>query len=359
MGRLLACVLLCAPWQVDAAQADAPLQQPQPPPAVAVSEAGEQPSLRIRGFADVSFSARDDDATDGFALGQFVLHFASALGNKVSFFGETSFTAGPDVFAVEVERLHLRYDFDDRLKVSAGRFHTPVNYWNTAFHHGLWLQTTISRPEMIRGGGTFQPVHFVGVLAEGFVAAPVAGFGYNVGFGNGRHIHIERGGDAGDANTNRAWIAKVYAKPSDFFGLELGGSVYTDLITDNGGRVDERILSAYAALTRESPEIIAEFANVRHRDELTNLEYDSRAFYVQVAHRFEAQPRWKPYYRFEKVMTPEDEPVLGDLDATLSTAGIRYELSGYAALKAEYRHARRGTARVRSNGAFVQAAWTF
>ena len=29
-----------------------------------------------------------------------------------------------------------------------------------------WLQTTIDRPEMIRFGGRFQPVHFVGMLAE-------------------------------------------------------------------------------------------------------------------------------------------------------------------------------------------------
>ena len=39
------------------------------------------------------------------------------------------------------------FDKSDRLKVSFGRYHTPINYWNTAFHHGQWLQTTISRPD--------------------------------------------------------------------------------------------------------------------------------------------------------------------------------------------------------------------
>jgi hypothetical protein len=336
-------------------------EQHQPPdPAAASSLADEHPKLALHGFSDVNFSATDDSRVrDGFLLGQFVLHMSSALGKKVSFFGETSFTAQPDRFAVEVERLSLRYDFDDRLKVSAGRFHTPVNYWNTAFHHGFWLQTTISRPEMIKGGGLFQPVHLVGIVAEGIVTSPTVGLGYNVGFGNGRDAHIERGGDAGDTNTNKAWIAKVYARPASLFGLEVGGAVYHDAIGDDEHRIGERILSAYVALSRENPEIIAEFADVHHRDEHTGLEYDNRAFYAQVAYRLESQPRWKPYYRFEKLVTADAEPVLGDLRATLSTAGVRFELSEYVAIKGEYRYQRRGVDLVSSNGVFLQAAWTF
>ena len=325
------------------------------------TQESDHPRLTLHGFSDVNFAATDKDGgREGFLLGQFVLHMSSALGNKISFFGETSFTAQPDSFTVEVERLGLRYDFDDRLKLSAGRFHTPVNYWNTAFHHGLWLQTTISRPEMIKTGGTFQPVHLIGVIAEGNVFSPTFGLGYNVGFGNGRDTRISRGGDAGDANTNTAWIAKVYARPARFFGLELGGSIYHDKITrTTQERVGERIASAYVALTRETPEIIAEYADVHHRDEVTGLEYNSRAFYAQIAYRPEGQPRWKPYFRFEKLVTADDEPVLADLSVTLSTFGARYELSGYAALKAEYRHERRRTTDARSNGLFVQAAWTF
>ena len=284
---------------------------------------------------------------------------SSKLGTKVSFFGETSFTAQPDRFAVEVERVSLRYDFDDRLKVSVGRFHTPVNYWNTAFHHGLWLQTTISRPEMIRGGGSFQPVHFVGLLAEGSVSSSAIQLGYNVGVGNGRDTHIERGGDAGESNNSSAWVAKIYVRPSALFGLEAGAAVYVDKITDEEHRTEERILSSYVALTRETPEVVSEYARVRHRDEVTGRAYDSDAFYAQIAYRFDRQPRWKPYYRFEKVVTPDDDYLIEDLSVTLSTAGMRYELSEFAALKAEYRHERRRATSGRSNGMFLQAAWTF
>jgi hypothetical protein len=84
---------------------------------------------------------------------------------KISgFSGELSLTARSDAgtgtppatgFNAEVERLIIRYDFNDYFKVSFGRYHTPINYWNTAFHHGQWLQTTASRPETTQFGGSF------------------------------------------------------------------------------------------------------------------------------------------------------------------------------------------------------------
>ncbi len=159
-----------------------PPQEPKTPTEVAVAaqEKATYPSLQIRGFADVDFSATDQHgSTSGFNLGQFVLHIASPLSQKVSYFGEISFTAQPAGFNLEVERSVVRYDYNDFFKISFGPYHTPINYWNTAFHHGLWLQTMVSRPEMIQFGGRFLPVHFVGVLAEGNIPSGGVGLGYN------------------------------------------------------------------------------------------------------------------------------------------------------------------------------------
>src|SRR3977135_283993 len=146
------------------------------------------PSLQIRGFGDVNFSATDQKGTvSGFDLGQFVLHFASPLSQKVSYFGEVSFTAQPNTYEVNVERTIIRYDYNDYFKMSFGKYHTPIGYWNTAFHHGAWLQTTIARPEIVKFGGTFIPVHFVGLQAEGNIPSGGLGLGYNLGLGNGRN----------------------------------------------------------------------------------------------------------------------------------------------------------------------------
>jgi hypothetical protein len=74
-------------------------------------------------------------------------------------------------FNFEVERSIIRFDQSDKLKISFGRYHTPINYWNTQYHHGSWLQTSESRPEMVQFGGSFLPIHFVGALAEGALPA--------------------------------------------------------------------------------------------------------------------------------------------------------------------------------------------
>ncbi|MFQ5479086.1 MAG: hypothetical protein ACE5E4_10765 [Candidatus Binatia bacterium] len=34
-----------------------------------------------------------------------------------------------------------------------GRFHNPLGYWNTTYHHGTFLQPTIARPDIIQFEG--------------------------------------------------------------------------------------------------------------------------------------------------------------------------------------------------------------
>src|ERR1700730_11135298 len=185
------------------------------------------PSLQIRGFGDVDFSATDQKGSvSGFDLGQFVLHLASPLSQKVSYFGEVSFTAQPNAYELSVERTIIRYDYNDYFKLSFGKYHSPIGYWNTAFHHGAWLQTTIARPQMVKFGGTFIPVHFVGLQAEGNIPSGGLGLGYNLGLGNGRNSMFSRAGDSGDINDNRAWVANLFARPTRLYGLEVGGSYY-------------------------------------------------------------------------------------------------------------------------------------
>jgi hypothetical protein len=326
------------------------------------------PSLQIRGFGDVDFTATDQKGTtSGFELGQFVLHLASPLSAKVSYFGEVSFTAQPSGYDVSVERTIIRYDYNDYFKMSFGKYHTPIGYWNDSFHHGAWLQTTISRPEMVKFGGTFTPIHFVGLLAEGNIPSGGLGLAYRVGLGNGRAAAFSRAGDSGDINDNRAWVASVLARPSRFYGLQLGGAVYHDKLSPLPGQnFDEWIESAHLVWTKEHPEFLSEVSNVHHRDLQTLQTYNSQAFYVQLAYRLPwRENKWKPYYRFEYIHRPNAEPVW-DMTGTSSvadlvgsTVGVRYDITNYAAFKGEYRNTRHGVDEPRVSGAFFQTAFTF
>jgi hypothetical protein len=329
------------------------------------------PSMQLHGFGDVDFSSTDErGTTSGFTLGQFVLHVASPLSKKVAYFGELSFTAQPTSYTADVERSIIRYDYNDHFKMSFGRYHTPINYWNTAYHHGLWLQTTISRPEMIRFGGRFLPVHFLGMLAEGNIPSGSLGLGYEVGLGNGRAGTISRAGDNGDVNSNRAWVGRIFARPTAVRDLQIGAAVYRDKITPipaltGTPSFGEWISSAQIAWTHETPELISEFANVHHRNNLTGTIYNSQAYYVQLAYRLPWESRkWKPYYRFEYTHVPASEalfsaPAFEVTDLVGSTAGVRFDITDFAAFKWEYRHTKHKPTDPPVNGVFVQTAFTF
>ena len=336
---------------------------------VLAREGDSYPNLKIRGFGDVDFGANNvGGVNSGFQLGQFVLHFASALSPKVSYFAEVSLTATPGVYNVDLERTIIRYDWNDAAKISFGRYHTPVNYWNTAFHHGAWLQTTISRPDMIVVGSRFIPLHFIGAQSEGAIPSGPLGAGYNLGIGNGRSTNIARGGDSGDVNNNRAWLGNFYLRPPALRHFQVGGSVYHDEISlpnatllPNGQNFREWIASGHLVWTGETPEFFAEFANVHHRSELTGRTFDNRGGYAQIAYRlpFNAK-KWKPYFRYDYLQVPADEPALPDFtNVRKSTFGIRYDISDFAAFKAEYRHGRGNPLPQTSDAVALQTAFTF
>lgn len=326
--------------------------------------AGEEsyPSLHFRGFSDIAYTESDvAGKIEGFRLGQFVLHLTSPLARKVGFFGELSVTPRSDQFSIEVERSFIRYDYNDLFKVSAGRYHTPIGYWNTAFHHGLWLQTTVRRPEQIQFGGTYVPVHFVGIVAEGKLPSGPLGLGYSAGVGNGRGDQHNRGGDAGDANTNRAWNAQLLARPIQAYGLEAAGSVYHDLLHLTGRpSVEEWIYSGHLVWTRESPELLGEFVGVRHDEDGSGYRYDSRSYYVQAAYRLPGRASLvKPYSRYERMEIAAGDPIFPLLkDLQVVTGGIRVDFTDLAALKAEYRNELVEGAE-RANTLLLQVSFTF
>jgi hypothetical protein len=332
----------------------------------------EFPTFKLAGFGDFNYSATDKpEGPRGFSEGQFVLHMTSELSPRVTFFGELSFSARADAgtgspsaagFNAEVERMIIRFDRSDQLKVSFGRYHTPINWWNTAFHHGQWLQTTISRPEMIQFGGRFLPVHFVGGLVEGSVPAGGWNLNYKAGVGNGRSMVISRAGDAGDVNGNRAWLVNAFSKPDRAFGLEFGGSYYADTVSLVTAReFDEQIVSGHVVWQHEDPELIAEYAAVRHAEPGGSNVTWSHGYYVQAAYRLPMFNRlWKPYFRFEHLGIEADDVVFAgvpELDG--STAGVRYDASPFAAIKGEFRTWTRGETTPRNYGGFFQICFTF
>ena len=68
----------------------------------------------------------------------------------------------------ELERLQLGVQFSENKFAWIGRFHTPSNFWMTAYHHGQYLQTSISLPGIAQfeDFGGIIPAHSTGLLID-------------------------------------------------------------------------------------------------------------------------------------------------------------------------------------------------
>ena len=301
------------------------------------------PQFRVMGFGDISYLSSDAATPDGFAIGQAVAHLSASLDDSLSIFGEFSMTARDSSYSTGLERLIVKYAFSDRFKLSAGRYHSPVGYWNSSFHHGSWLQTTISRPEAVKFGSKIVPIHFVGALLEGTLPNNSLGLSYMAGLGNGRHANVAQAGDAGDINGEKAWMIQLMARPVDYYGLNVGIGIYSDRISpDDRPDIDEKTYSAYLVWAKESPEVLVEYWHSSH--EMVSdgsVNGDVNAWYAQFAYRLKGEYRqWKPYARVEHTRVDDTDPLLFDqgLDYDAGILGVRWDFNDYAAIKAEYRN---------------------
>jgi hypothetical protein len=68
----------------------------------------------------------------------------------------------------ELERLQAAWKIDDQTLLWMGRFHAISNYWTTEYHHGQFMQTSISRPgvEEWEDESGPMPSHITGVRLE-------------------------------------------------------------------------------------------------------------------------------------------------------------------------------------------------
>ena len=133
------------------------------------------------GLADDS-SLDDDDYKYGVDI------FATSSYRNFLFLGELLLAKDEQ----EIERLQVGWTVGDS-KVWLGRFHNPVGYWNTQFHHGSFLETGISRPSIVEfeDDNGLLPIHLTGLLIEGVIEHDKQGLGYALAVGAGPELSDE------------------------------------------------------------------------------------------------------------------------------------------------------------------------
>jgi hypothetical protein len=97
----------------------------------------------------------------------------------------------------ELERMKLGWQTGDNTMLWLGRFHAPAKYWTTEYHHGQFLQTSITRPSIDEWEDESGPMpsHITGLSLEheSLRANETAiGYGFSVGMGpqfKGQQLH--------------------------------------------------------------------------------------------------------------------------------------------------------------------------
>ena len=97
------------------------------------------------------------------------------------------------------ERFQLGLKFGVSSRVWLGRYHNPFGYWHTEYHHGNYLQTSISRPGLVDfgGGGGIVPSHFTGGLIEGEIEQGESIWHYSLAAGMTSQLVSTGGGHHG------------------------------------------------------------------------------------------------------------------------------------------------------------------
>ena len=94
-----------------------------------------QPELATYGFVPGS--------AGNFYTGDFDLFLHSRLTEKTSVLADITFEeADAQTYKLDLRQALLKYEMNDHLKISFGRYQTAIGYYNSAFRSAAWLQTT-------------------------------------------------------------------------------------------------------------------------------------------------------------------------------------------------------------------------
>jgi len=338
--------------------------------------------IRFYGFGAVTFKASDANPPEGgallgfrpgssgnFAVGDVDFYLTSQLTAKTMVLTEIAFSEqSTGEFESDVERLLLKYDANDYLKASFGRFHTSTSYYNQVFHHGFWLQTAADRPLVVEFSdhGGLVPSQATGASLTGKIPSGKLGLNYVFEYGTPDTIRPEISSatapEITEHNGNEI-TAGLFAKPDWLPGLDVGGSFYHDRINpdfdgvSSGLHMGQSVSSVHAVYVTPRFEFLNEGFLIQDKIEETGQTFNTPAFYTLISQRM--GKRWRPYFRYQYTNASSGSPLYSDVGLRHGpSAGIRFDYNDYIAFKTQYdRTTRRQQSSI--NDLLLQLAFRF
>ncbi len=272
--------------------------------------ADENDGVPIHGFFDISAGYNSKTDQTDFYTGALDLYIAKNLTDKINIFVDLVAESSASGYVLDLERLYIGYDVNQYLQTTFGKFHTPYGYWNTAFHHGLQLQTSILRPRFLafEDKGGVLPSHSIGILASG----DIDNFSYSLYITSGSSM-VSNDANTSAPNPNSGIISTNDGKnqdPEKLYGINLAyyflddikvglHSYYQKVSIFNNRHAEVFMYGAYVATELDDLEFLAEtyfFSNKNSSGSFQGERLNSSASYAQLAYDFNGL---KPYARVE------------------------------------------------------------
>jgi len=326
-----------------------------------LAPASSRAEIPLSLYGDIDYKyTKDQTGASSFSVPRVEL-FYSGNYDRLSYLAEVMFEAANNAYTFDIERVQLTYTFADWARISAGRFHTSIGYYNDAFHHGYYFVLTTERPTAVdfEDSNGLIPAHLVGLQADGRIRlGDNLAIRYDAEVGNGR-------GNPGEVtlqfarHLEPAMNFRLRFEPGGALdGLLIGGNIYHDQIPTLAGSIvypmRELILGAHAAYFENNIHFVAEYMWIQHQefDGGTNT-YKTNAFFAELGYTL--KDAWTPYVRYENTKfgsTPDPfftaEAVVdsggnaapNDLGPDRGsyqrgTIGVRYIFNEHVALKVE------------------------
>jgi hypothetical protein len=371
-----------------------PVEQAATPPETAVSsDWHDVHGIQWRGFGELDYKVLnqrqpelatygfDPGSAGNFYTGDFGLFLTSRLTNKASVLSEIVFEEGDaQSYSVNLRRMLLKYDYNDHVKFSFGRYQTNIGYYNWAFRSATWLQTTTDRPlvmEYSRNGGLL-PTQAVGVSVTGAIPSGKLGLNYVAEYGSSDTIRPDLNGDGvrADENNGNQVNVGLYLRPDAVPGLQVGASYYHDKISNitldsltgapipqlpgspgPSARYGQTIVNGYVVYVVHGVEFLNEGFLIRDTVlHFSDAVFDTPAFYSQISKQLR---HFRPFFRYQYVNARPNNQIYNDVGLRYGPSfGTRYDLNDYIAFKAQLDHTVRG-GEPDLNGLHLQLAFTF
>ncbi len=331
--------------------------------SLAIAAPAQAVDFTLFGSAGYSGSS-EEGANDGFALGPLDFYATTQLDDKTRGFIEYVFENGGDGLVTDLERVWVARDINDSMTLGIGRFHSPLGSWNRTYHHGAYMQNTISRPFFLDfedGAAGVLPVHIVGLMSWGEIPVSWGSVSYEVFVSNGPSIDSDGGlsvtpdnkpeigiGDAGDSNSNKAIGGRVSFTPEEG-DLEASFFFYSGSIAEDGtginfpnistgdDLIDQVITGVDASWDIDSFNIALEYYSFNNDSLIAAQEsHTGTAYYLQGT--WQASENLKVIVRQEDLDFDNNDnyfQLLGASPGSHALVAVRYELTETNALKFE------------------------